>query len=30
MLPDYAPDESAALLNASPQRAKEIQAMAEF
>jgi hypothetical protein len=30
MLQDYAPDEIAALLNASPQRAKELQALAEF
>jgi len=30
MLPDYAPDEIAALLGASPQRAKELQALAEF
>ncbi|WP_183580337.1 helix-hairpin-helix domain-containing protein [Mucilaginibacter sp. X5P1] len=30
MLPDYTPDEVASLLNASPQRAKELQALAEF
>lgn len=30
MLQDYAPDEVAGLLNASPQRAKEIQALVEF
>ncbi len=30
MLQDYAPDEVAALLNATPQRTKEIQALAEF
>ncbi|SDE62951.1 Pathogenicity locus [Mucilaginibacter pineti] len=30
MLRDYAPDEIAALLNASPQRAKELAALAEF
>jgi len=30
MLPDYAPDEIAALLNSSPERAKELQALAEF
>jgi hypothetical protein len=30
MLQDYAPDEIAGLLNAWPQRAKELQALAEF
>lgn len=30
MLQDYAPYEIAGLLNASPQRAKELQALAEF
>jgi len=30
MLQDYAPDEIATLLNASQQRAKELQALAEF
>ncbi|MEO7214427.1 helix-hairpin-helix domain-containing protein [Mucilaginibacter sp.] len=30
MLRDYAPDEIAALLGASPQRAKELAALAEF
>lgn len=30
MLRDYAPDEIAAMLNASPQRTKELQALAEF
>jgi len=30
MLPGYAPDEIAALLDASPQRTKELQALAEF
>jgi hypothetical protein len=30
MLTDYAPDEIAALLDASPQRAKELQALAAF
>jgi Pathogenicity locus len=29
-LQDYAPDEIAALLNASPQRARELQALSEF
>ena len=30
ILPGYAPDEIAALLDASPERAKELQALAEF
>ncbi|SDE01833.1 Pathogenicity locus [Mucilaginibacter pineti] len=30
LLQDYAPDEIATVLNASPQRAKELQALAEF
>jgi len=30
ILQDYAPDEIASLLNASPQRTKELQALAEF
>ncbi|TFF35733.1 helix-hairpin-helix domain-containing protein [Mucilaginibacter psychrotolerans] len=30
MLQDHAPDEVAVLLNASPHRAKELQALAEF
>lgn len=30
LLQDYAPDEIGALLNASPQRAKALQALAEF
>jgi hypothetical protein len=30
MLPDYAPDEIATLLKASPERAKELAALAEF